>query len=320
MRVSDAGGAVLPPQRQWQFHDACFDAVAWTLHVDGKRVAIENKPLQLLRCLLERPGSVVRKGELLDAVWPGVTVVEASLPTAITKLRRALKDSDGRIVETVPGIGYRLAVPVKTIAGNAPAGAAAAAEPAVVPPPAVPAPEIPTHPLRRAAVLVTAWLGATGLAAMLALAIVDRRPATPVTQAEARQALDRLDLNAVRQLTDRGWSPMMVFDNQRNDALNLVLGICEWNPGHDHKRLEQMVWLLLGDGARPDVRNVWGDTAYSIAAAKRYCGPDHPVTRALRLACSDAAGRLRPACLPDYEHSDWPQDPRATSLRSKMQN
>ena len=93
----------------------CFRRSQLDAYVDGQRVAIETKPLEILRALLLRAGNVVSKGELLDAIWPDVTVVEASLPTAVDKLRRALGDDrrDRGMIETAPGIGYRFAVPVE---------------------------------------------------------------------------------------------------------------------------------------------------------------------------------------------------------------
>lgn len=99
-------------RRLWRFATAAFDEGNWALDVGGAAVAVETKPLELLHELLLRAGEVVTKDELLDAVWPGISVVEASLPTAISKLRRALDDRDSRIIETVPRIGYRLGVPV----------------------------------------------------------------------------------------------------------------------------------------------------------------------------------------------------------------
>ncbi|HYF56905.1 MAG TPA: protein kinase, partial [Salinarimonas sp.] len=58
------------------------------------------------------------KDELLDTVWPGLAVVDSSLATAISKLRKALND-DGVIV-TVPRVGYRLAVQVQRRAFSPP--------------------------------------------------------------------------------------------------------------------------------------------------------------------------------------------------------
>jgi len=62
----------------------------------------------VLHELLLRAGEVVTKDEILDAVWPGVSVVEGSLPTAISKLRKALGERQDNIIETVPRVGYRL--------------------------------------------------------------------------------------------------------------------------------------------------------------------------------------------------------------------
>jgi len=99
-------------RRRWRFGPAVFDEAAWTLSVSGEAVGLEGKPLQLLHELLLTAGEAVTKAELLDAVWPGLHVVEASLTTAVSKLRMALGDTDARIIQTLPRIGYRLGVPV----------------------------------------------------------------------------------------------------------------------------------------------------------------------------------------------------------------
>lgn len=100
-------------RRRWHFVGAEFDEASWALRVDGVAVALEGKPLEVLHELLLRAGEVVTKDEILDAVWPGVTVVEGSLPTAISKLRKALGERADSIIETVPRVGYRLIGPVR---------------------------------------------------------------------------------------------------------------------------------------------------------------------------------------------------------------
>jgi len=99
-------------RRRWTFGTAMFDEASWTLLVDGDVVAIESKPLELLHELCLHAGEVVSKDELLDTVWSGITVLENSVPTAVAKLRRALGDANQGAIETVPGVGYRLASPV----------------------------------------------------------------------------------------------------------------------------------------------------------------------------------------------------------------
>ncbi len=100
-------------RRLWKFAGAEFDEASWALRVDGHVVALEGKPLEVLHELLLRAGEVVTKDEILDAVWPGVSVVEGSLPTAISKLRKALGERQDNIIETVPRVGYRLTCSVK---------------------------------------------------------------------------------------------------------------------------------------------------------------------------------------------------------------
>ncbi len=94
--------------RLWSFAGREFDESRLELRINGKPVELELKPLEILVQLLLHAGEVVTKDELLDAVWPGLTVVEGSLSTAIYKLRKALGDEEPTIVVTVPRVGYRL--------------------------------------------------------------------------------------------------------------------------------------------------------------------------------------------------------------------
>src|SRR5262250_2846101 len=104
--------------RLWRFSDYEFDELQRELRVKGKPVELESKPLEILLQLLLHAGEVVTKEELLEAVWPDVMVVDGSLATAVSKLRKAMGDEDHPVILTVPRIGYRLAVPVycKTLA------------------------------------------------------------------------------------------------------------------------------------------------------------------------------------------------------------
>ena len=110
--MHDQIAAGRPARRLWTFGRCSFDEARWLLRVGDRVVEIEAKPLDILLELLGRAGEVVTKEELLDAVWPGVTVVEGSLTTAISKLRKALGDPGGELVATAPRLGYRMAVPV----------------------------------------------------------------------------------------------------------------------------------------------------------------------------------------------------------------
>src|SRR5262252_444967 len=98
--------------RIWTFADCVFDDTRLDLWVGGNLVELELKPLEVLLQLLVNSGKMVTKEAMLDAVWPGLMVVDGSLATAVSKLRKALGDSESKIVLTVPRVGYRMGVPV----------------------------------------------------------------------------------------------------------------------------------------------------------------------------------------------------------------
>src|SRR5580704_11782665 len=121
MSSNDLGrGARDIPARLWKFADCELDEFRRELRVRGTAVELESKPLEVLIQLLHHAGEVVTKDELLESVWPGTAVVDGSLATAVSKLRRAIADEDQLTILTVPRVGYRLAVPVqsKAVAGG----------------------------------------------------------------------------------------------------------------------------------------------------------------------------------------------------------
>jgi TolB-like protein/DNA-binding winged helix-turn-helix (wHTH) protein len=83
----------------------------------GIRVRLQDQPFQVLAFLLERPGEIVTREEILQRLWSADTHVEFEdgLNTAINKLRVALGDdaNNPRFIETVPRRGYRFIAPVE---------------------------------------------------------------------------------------------------------------------------------------------------------------------------------------------------------------
>src|SRR6266852_8478285 len=100
--------------RVWSFANCEYDDSCLELRVDGALVDLELKPLEVLLQLLIHAGEVVSKERLLDLVWPGLMVVDGSLATAVSKLRKALGDADASVVLTIPRVGYRLGAPVRS--------------------------------------------------------------------------------------------------------------------------------------------------------------------------------------------------------------
>ena len=89
----------------------------WTLRLDsgeltraGAIVRLQAQPLQVLQLLLEHPGEVVRREELVARLWPsGIVDFDTALNSAVRRLRHALDDiADApRCIETIPRRGYR---------------------------------------------------------------------------------------------------------------------------------------------------------------------------------------------------------------------
>jgi DNA-binding winged helix-turn-helix (wHTH) protein len=81
----------------------------------AKPVRLGSRALEILVVLLERPGELVSKQELMGRVWPNIFVEPANLTVHISALRRTLRDGrDGnRFIINVPGRGYIFVAPVE---------------------------------------------------------------------------------------------------------------------------------------------------------------------------------------------------------------
>jgi Tol biopolymer transport system component/DNA-binding winged helix-turn-helix (wHTH) protein len=88
-----------------------LDPAAGELRKSGVRVPLSGQPLDVLAVLLSRPGEVVSRDDLKQALWPDDTFVDFDngVNSAIRRIRRALDDSatEPRFIETLPKRGYR---------------------------------------------------------------------------------------------------------------------------------------------------------------------------------------------------------------------
>lgn len=138
IRFGEAGRFELQPRRR-------------RLLADGAAVRLGARAFDLLALLLAERERTLARHELLERVWPGVVVEPNNLDVQVWTLRRAIGTD---AIATIPGRGYRFALPVQ-----APPLPAASARPA--PPPA-------TAPLAR-------LIGRDADLAELAALLADRR-------------------------------------------------------------------------------------------------------------------------------------------------
>jgi adenylate cyclase len=122
--VSGASGKV------YRFETFTIDPVQRLLRRGDRDIELRPKSFDVLCCLLANSGRVVGKDELLEAVWPDVTVTDESLTRCVSDIRLALDDAAQRIIKTVPKRGYLLAaaVSVEESSGPAPADISVAAK------------------------------------------------------------------------------------------------------------------------------------------------------------------------------------------------
>jgi DNA-binding winged helix-turn-helix (wHTH) protein len=92
-------------------HTLSFDA--FTLDVSrgclrrgADDVRLRPKSFDVLRYLVENPGRLVSKEELIRAVWRNAFVTDNSLVQCLIEIRRALRDEAQVIIRTVPRRGY----------------------------------------------------------------------------------------------------------------------------------------------------------------------------------------------------------------------
>jgi predicted ATPase/DNA-binding winged helix-turn-helix (wHTH) protein len=81
---------------------------------DDRAIALRPKAYAVLRYLVQRPGLLVTKQQLLDDVWPDTFVSDAVLKDCIRQLREAFGDEAkaSRFIETAHRRGYRFIGPI----------------------------------------------------------------------------------------------------------------------------------------------------------------------------------------------------------------
>jgi DNA-binding response OmpR family regulator len=87
-----------------------LDQAAREVSVSGQPLDLTAKEFDLLACLMENPGVVLSREELLDRVW-GSELPEGTrtVDVHVAQLRRKLDDAE--VIRTVRGRGYKLQAP-----------------------------------------------------------------------------------------------------------------------------------------------------------------------------------------------------------------
>ena len=109
-------GSVVPAACVYRFGVFVLNPRTGELANGAKKTQLREQPLRLLLALLEHPGDLVTREELVGRLWPEGTFVDfdRGLNKAVNHLREALGDSaeQPNFIETLPRKGYRFIAPV----------------------------------------------------------------------------------------------------------------------------------------------------------------------------------------------------------------
>jgi len=100
------------PGLSYQFGGFTLDLAKGCVFKGVQEIKLRPKVYEALKYLVEHPGRLVGKQELMQAVWPDSFVTDDSLVQCALELRRALDDRKQQLLKTVPRRGYLFAAKV----------------------------------------------------------------------------------------------------------------------------------------------------------------------------------------------------------------
>jgi predicted ATPase/DNA-binding winged helix-turn-helix (wHTH) protein len=106
------------PGLSYQFGGFTLDLAKGCVFKGIQEIKLRPKVYEALRYLVEHPGRLVGKQELMQAVWPDSFVTDDSLVQCALELRRALDDREQQLLKTVPRRGYLFAAKVTQLSNT----------------------------------------------------------------------------------------------------------------------------------------------------------------------------------------------------------
>jgi two-component system response regulator MprA len=105
-----AGGTTREPSSRLVAGPIELDELTRSVTVDGRSVELTRREFALLECLLRHAGQVLTRDQLLDMAWPfSAAVTPNTVDAFVAFLRRKLGPAGAPRLQTIRGVGYRLA-------------------------------------------------------------------------------------------------------------------------------------------------------------------------------------------------------------------
>ena len=100
----------------YEFDEFRLDARRRSLSKNGEKVPLSARNFDLLLFMVENGGRVLEHDELLDKVWAGTFVEQATLIKGVSILRQILEEKSGaEFIKTIPRRGYSFVSPVRVV-------------------------------------------------------------------------------------------------------------------------------------------------------------------------------------------------------------
>jgi predicted ATPase/DNA-binding winged helix-turn-helix (wHTH) protein len=138
-----SGHKTLENPVRYRFADFVLDLERGALLKANREVKLRPKVFDALRFLVENRSRLVRKEELIQALWPDAFVTDDSLVQCMVELRRALEDRAQEILKTIPRRGYVFEAAVTSEANEDPSQEASASASRVTTTSRLPVPRTP---------------------------------------------------------------------------------------------------------------------------------------------------------------------------------
>ncbi|MGA0163567.1 MAG: response regulator [Bdellovibrionota bacterium] len=108
LRRSEDRQPLRSSQKEIVFETLKMDLSRYEVFVEDVEVKLTNTEFKILQCLIEKPGHVFNRSQLIDfALGKDVSVVDRTIDVHITNLRKKL-GAIGSQIESIRGVGYRI--------------------------------------------------------------------------------------------------------------------------------------------------------------------------------------------------------------------
>ena len=101
-------GCELQEEQNITVKDVTLNIQECVLVLDTERVPLTSVEYKILKLLMSQPGRVFTKQQIYEAGWDQLYAIDDnSIMVCISKIRAKLKDTEGKYISTIRGLGYR---------------------------------------------------------------------------------------------------------------------------------------------------------------------------------------------------------------------